>query len=101
MRGRRAGAGKTTLLRSGGAMAGDHQFTVLQTSPSQSDLRLAFAGLTDLLEPHVAAVIGELPRPQAQALGIALLLRRAGGPPPAPRGAPGAGRGAPRGGGAA
>ena len=80
-----AGAGKTTLLRSGGAMAGDHQFTVLQTSPSQSDLRLAFAGLTDLLEPHVAAVIGELPRPQAQALGIALLLRRAAGRPPEPR----------------
>src|SRR5450432_4732520 len=79
-----AGAGKTTLLRSGAATVGDQGFTVLRTIPARSDLRLAFAGLADLLEPHLGAVIGELPAPQATALRVAL-LQEAPAYPPEPR----------------
>lgn len=80
-----AGAGKTTLLRAGAALAVERGFTVLQTMPSPSDMRLAFAGLADLLEPNLAAVIGELPPPQARALRMALLLQDAPAHPPEPR----------------
>jgi hypothetical protein len=80
-----AGGGKTTLLRAGAATAGDQGFTVLRTIPARSDLRLAFAGLADLLEPHIGAVIGELPPPQATALRIALLLQEAPAHPAEPQ----------------
>jgi DNA-binding CsgD family transcriptional regulator len=80
-----AGAGKTTLLRAGAAEAGAHGFTVLETTPARSDLRLAFAGLADLLEPDLGAVIAELPPPQARALQVALLLQEALPQPPEPR----------------
>jgi hypothetical protein len=69
-----AGAGKTTLLRSGTAIAAERGFAVLRTSPAQSDFRLAFAGLADLLGPHLDTVLAELPPPQARPLRIALLL---------------------------
>ena len=71
-----AGAGKTTLLRAGAAMAAERRWAVLQTLPAPSDVRLAFAGLADLLGPYLAAVTSELPVPQARALRMALLLRR-------------------------
>jgi ABC-type cobalamin transport system ATPase subunit len=48
-----AGAGKTTLLRAGAALASGQGLTVLQTTPVRSELPLAFAGLTDLLEQHL------------------------------------------------
>ena len=80
-----AGAGKTTLLRAGAALAAEHGFTVLQTMPARSDLRLAFAGLADLLEPRLPEVIGDLAPPQARALRVALLLEEAPPHPPEPR----------------
>ena len=80
-----AGAGKTTLLRAGTALASEHGYTVLATMPAPSDLRLAFAGLSDLLEPYLEVVIGELPAPQARALKMALLLQEAPAQPPEPR----------------
>ena len=80
-----AGAGKTTLLRAGAALAAKHGFTVLQTTPARSDIRLAFAGLTDLLEPCLPAVIEKLAPPQARALRVALLLEDAAPCPPEPR----------------
>jgi AAA ATPase domain len=80
-----AGAGKTTLLRAGATLAADHGFTVLQTAPARGDLRLAFAGLADLLEPYLDAVIDEMPPPQARALRVALLLEEAPAHPPQPR----------------
>jgi DNA-binding CsgD family transcriptional regulator len=76
-----AGAGKTTLLRAGAAAAAERGFTVLATTPSLSDLRLAFAGLSDLMEPSLGAVVGELPPPQAQALRVALLQETPAHPP--------------------
>jgi ABC-type transport system involved in cytochrome c biogenesis ATPase subunit len=48
-----AGAGKTTLLRAGAQRAAERGCTVLRTAPARSDGRLAFAGLSDLLAPHL------------------------------------------------
>jgi DNA-binding CsgD family transcriptional regulator len=79
-----AGAGKTTLLRAGARQAAERGCTVLAATPARSDMRLAFAGLADLLEAHLDSVIGALPRPQADALRAALLLA-APVTPPEPR----------------
>jgi DNA-binding CsgD family transcriptional regulator len=80
-----AGAGKTTVLGEGARLAAGHGFTVLRTFPARGDFRLAFAGLADLLEPCLDAVVGELPAPQARALRVALLLAEAPAHPPEPR----------------
>jgi DNA-binding CsgD family transcriptional regulator len=69
-----AGAGKTTLLRAGALQAAERGCTVLATAPARSDMRLAFAGLADLLAARLDGVIGDLPGPQADALRAALLL---------------------------
>src|SRR5690349_18445506 len=69
-----AGAGKTTLLRAGLGRAGGLGYTVLQTAPSPSDMRLAFAGLADLLGSRLAVVLPGLPAPQRRALSAALLI---------------------------
>lgn len=80
-----AGAGKTTLLRAGLDRAASLGHTVLRTLPSQSDMRLAFAGLADLLGSRLDAVLTELPAPQRRALGVALLVEDAPPTPPEPR----------------
>lgn len=80
-----AGAGKTTLLRAGAALAAERGMTVLAAAPAPGELRLAFAGLADLLEPCLDSVVGELPAPQARALRAALLLAEALPQPPEPR----------------
>jgi DNA-binding CsgD family transcriptional regulator len=74
-----AGAGKTTLLRAAAARAADLGYAVVQTLPSQSDVRLAFAGLADLLGSDLEAILDAVPAPQRTALEIALLVQD---PPP-------------------
>ena len=71
------GIGKTALLRFARARAGGAR--VLETTGSQGESRLAFAGLGDLLGP-ILDHLGELPEAQANALSGALAL----GPAPAP-----------------
>src|SRR5579862_9445091 len=66
-----AGSGKTTLLRAAADLGRLRGYTVLATTPARSDMRLAFAGLADLIEPCPDTVLSELPGPQAQALRIA------------------------------
>src|SRR5579859_3468886 len=80
-----AGAGKTTLLRAGMERAAGLGYTVLRTQPSHSDMRLAFAGLADLLDPHLDAILPRLRGPQRRALGVALLVEDAPQAPPEPR----------------
>lgn len=80
-----AGAGKTTLLRAGLEQIAGLGHTTLRTSPSQSDMRLAFAGLGDLLGPRLGGILAGLPAPQRRALGAALLLEEAPPVPPEPR----------------
>jgi DNA-binding CsgD family transcriptional regulator/energy-coupling factor transporter ATP-binding protein EcfA2 len=67
------GSGKTTLLRAAAALAAERGYSVLLTTPARSEVRLAFAGLTDLLDRQPTALIDELPPPQARALRVALL----------------------------
>jgi DNA-binding CsgD family transcriptional regulator len=80
-----AGAGKTTLLQAGLERAAGLGYTTLRTAPSHSDMRLAFAGLADLLGPRLDAVLAGLPAPQRHALGVALLVEEAPSVPPEPR----------------
>jgi DNA-binding NarL/FixJ family response regulator len=80
-----AGAGKTTLVRAAMTAAAAGGFTVLHTMPSRGDVRLAFAGLADLVGQHLGVVAEEVPAPQARALRVALLIDEPGGPPPGPR----------------
>jgi DNA-binding CsgD family transcriptional regulator len=80
-----AGAGKTTVLRAGLERAEGLGYTVLRTLPSPSDMRLAFAGLADLLGSRLEEVLTRLPAPQRRALGVALLTEDAPPAPPEPR----------------
>ena len=80
-----AGSGKSTLLRAGAELAADRGFAVSQTTPARSDVRLAFAGLADLLEPYLPGVLEDLAAPMARALRVALLLEEAPPHPPEPR----------------
>jgi|HubBroStandDraft_5_1064220.scaffolds.fasta_scaffold06800_3 DNA-binding CsgD family transcriptional regulator/energy-coupling factor transporter ATP-binding protein EcfA2 len=76
------GSGKTTLLRAAAALASEQGYSVLLTTPARSEVRLAFAGLTDLLDGAPASAIEELPPPQARALRVALLAEEPTGHPP-------------------
>jgi DNA-binding CsgD family transcriptional regulator len=80
-----AGSGKTTLLEEAAGLAARRGFAVLHTAPARSEVRLAFAGLADLLEPRLSDVIGQLAPPQARALRVALLLEDVPPHPPEPR----------------
>jgi DNA-binding CsgD family transcriptional regulator/energy-coupling factor transporter ATP-binding protein EcfA2 len=75
------GSGKTTLLRATAELAREQGYLVLLTTPARSEVRLAFAGLGDLLDGQPSTVIEELPPPQARALRVALLAE---GPPAHP-----------------
>jgi DNA-binding CsgD family transcriptional regulator len=80
-----AGQGKTTLLRAAVAAAAERGYTVLETSPARSEVRLAFAGLTDLLEGRLGGIADDLPASQVRALRVALLEEEAPANPPEPR----------------
>jgi DNA-binding CsgD family transcriptional regulator/energy-coupling factor transporter ATP-binding protein EcfA2 len=77
-----AGSGKTTLLRAAATLGGEQGYSVLLTTPARSEVRLAFAGLTDLLDGQPSTVIEELPPPQARALRVALLAEEPPAHPP-------------------
>ena len=76
-----AGVGKTTLWRAGADTARERDCRVLETRPSEAEARLAFAGVSDLLDPALDDVLDALPLPQADALRVALLLKRPDGAP--------------------
>lgn len=67
-------AGKTTLISAGLDRAAALGYTVLRSFPAPSDLRLAFAGLADLLTAQLGDVLPALPGPQRRALSAALLI---------------------------
>lgn len=68
-----AGIGKSALLQDAVARAGG--LRVLRASGTETERDLPFAGLATLLRPLYDA-IDDLPGPQAEALGVALALRR-------------------------
>ena len=77
-----AGAGKTTLWRAALERARAAGYEVLACRPAGSEIRFAYSGISDLLEPHVAQVLPGLSGPQRRALEIALLLGGDDGSPP-------------------
>ena len=68
-----AGIGKTTLWRSIAEMAGDRGARVLVARPAESEARLTFSALADLLVGLPAESFAALPSPQVKALNVALL----------------------------
>ncbi|MCP9487513.1 MAG: AAA family ATPase [Gaiellaceae bacterium MAG52_C11] len=72
-----AGIGKTTLWRAAVAGAERRGARLLTCALAESEARLAFAGLSDLVRPHLGHAVSALAPPQARALEAALLLRDA------------------------
>jgi predicted ATPase len=69
-----AGIGKTTVWRAALERARGRDVCVLVSRPAESEARLSFAGLADLLEPVLGDALGDLPSVQRRALEAALLL---------------------------
>jgi DNA-binding CsgD family transcriptional regulator len=63
-----AGIGKTTLLEYGRNAAAELGHHVLSTSPVETEMPLAYAGLADLLETVPRTLVDTLPLPQRDAL---------------------------------
>jgi DNA-binding NarL/FixJ family response regulator len=80
-----AGIGKTTVWAAGICEARRRRFTVLSCRPSSAEVRLSYAGLTDLLADVRADAFEHIPLPQRRALGAAQLRIADGGPAPDPR----------------
>ena len=74
------GMGKTTLWSRGVERAAGLGYRVLSCSPADSETTLAYSGLGDLVREVVEDVLDELPPPQRDALGTALLLTDSGRP---------------------
>ncbi len=81
------GIGKTTIWRSGVEIAAGLGFTTLLCRPSASDLRLSYAGLSDLLADVDFGLFNNLPDPQRYALDAALLRGPSPDAAPNPRAA--------------
>lgn len=69
------GIGKTTVWRDAAALARARGYRILACRPAESETRLSFSGLADLMDPVPVEVLGTLPDPQRDALEIALLRR--------------------------
>jgi DNA-binding CsgD family transcriptional regulator len=76
-----AGIGKTTVWQAAVRRGAELGFPVLSARPAESESRLSFAGLTDLLAAVAPDVLGALPLPQAEALDVALLRASVRRPP--------------------
>jgi DNA-binding CsgD family transcriptional regulator len=74
------GIGKTTVWAETVERARG-QSRVLCAQPAEAEARLAFAALSDLLEPLLGDVLAELPSPQRHALALALLEEEPGARP--------------------
>jgi DNA-binding CsgD family transcriptional regulator len=73
-----AGAGKSRLWRAALAVAAGAGCRVLRSEPSASEADSPFAGLSDLLAGVLPSLADGIPRPQREAIEVALLLRPAG-----------------------
>jgi DNA-binding CsgD family transcriptional regulator len=80
-----AGIGKSTIWAAGVVAADSGGHTVLQCRPAIAEIRLTYAGLTDLLVNVDKAVLHDLPGQQRRALDAALLRGAEGDPTPDPR----------------
>jgi len=69
-----AGIGKTALWLETVAAAEARDYRVLQARPTESEARLAYSGISDLVGGSFDEVRASLPAPQERALAAALLL---------------------------
>jgi len=81
-----AGMGKTTLLRAALDLARERSYRVLACRPAESEAKLSFAALGDLLAEVPEEALESLPEPQARALDVALLRAEPEGAAPDRRG---------------
>jgi hypothetical protein len=79
------GIGKSTIWTAGVLAARSQGYAVFQCRPAIAELRLTYAGLTDLLAHVDATVLDDLPGPQRRALDAALLRGPEDDPSPDPR----------------
>jgi DNA-binding CsgD family transcriptional regulator len=77
-----AGIGKSTLWLESLSQAWARSYRVLSCRPNESEARLSYAALGDLLEGVVEESVEGLPPPQRSALEVALLRADATGTPP-------------------
>src|SRR5438445_894480 len=75
-----AGIGKTTVWQEAVTTARALGFPVLLARPAESEAKLSYAALVDLLGPAYDETRAELPEPQQRALDAALLRNDAEGP---------------------
>jgi len=80
-----AGIGKTTIWDAGVARARERLYWVLIARPAETETKMSYAALGDLLEPVLEQTLRKLPEPQRLALEVALLRAKAPGAPPEPR----------------
>ena len=76
-----AGIGKTTVWMAGLADAAARSYLILPARPTESEAKLSFAALGDLLGGVIERVLVGLPAPQQNALQVALLLKDPEGTP--------------------
>ena len=81
-----AGIGKTTLWSAALESATGRRYRVLVARPAESEARLSYSGLGDLLDAVADEVLPSLPEPQRRALEVALLRAVDDGNPPDQRG---------------
>src|SRR5437867_8588182 len=77
-----AGIGKTTLWQHTLIQAAGRGYRTLACRPAESETKLSFSALADLLEGVLDDVLPALPPPRRHALEVALFLSEAAGPPP-------------------
>lgn len=79
------GIGKTSVWEPGIARARVRSLAVLSCRPVEAEAKLAFASLTDLLEPVADRILAHLNEPQRIALEIALMRASPSGAEPSAR----------------
>ncbi|MDX6512246.1 MAG: hypothetical protein QOE36_1750, partial [Gaiellaceae bacterium] len=75
------GIGKTTVWQEAVRLARDRGYSVLAAGSTESEAKLSFVGLGDLLSSVPAALVASLPPPQRAALDVALLRVEVTRPP--------------------
>ena len=79
-----AGIGKTTLWRAGVDDARILGYRVLACAGAESETKLSFTAVRDLVAEAFDEVADDLPPPQRRAMEVVLLRADAGGVPPGP-----------------
>ena len=68
-----AGIGKTTVWLTAVRNAEDHGYRVLRARPAESESRLSYAALADIVGPVFEEIRSALPDPQERALATVML----------------------------